>query len=207
MREIAGMPLVKYVYTRCRHASCPKVMVATSIDESDDVLYGYCTRENIPVFRGDTNNVLARYIAAAEFIKAEYVSRVSGDTPLVDTHLIDRSLDTLSQGECDYVAVSRSRCASAFYSEAVTLTALKKVASLTRAAPDLEHVTKFIIENPKLFSFNLLEASLNPEFVRKKRLTIDFPNDIDTVTSLLKMLDDPFNYTSTDILSLIRTLP
>lgn len=203
MAHLCDMPLVEYIYKRCKTSSVKKVTVATSNDKSDDIIYKYCKNNDMPVMRGSLHNVLDRYIRAAELIGAEYIARVCGDTPFVDIFFINRLLQLLIDNKLDYVSFDKKNCAPCFFSEAVTLNALKRVSQLTTAEENLEHVTKFIIDNRDKFSTKLLTVDLNPEFIQRIRLTIDFPEDILKASSVLSQLKNKFSFTSQDILSIV----
>lgn len=201
--SIAGIPLVEYIYNRCRQSSIKNVMVATTDDSSDDVIYNYCKERNIPVSRGDLENVLKRYIKAADSLNADYIVRVCGDTPFVDINLMERLLETLIRENLDYVSINKQTCASAFLSEAMSLNALKKVEALTKDKGDLEHVTKFIIENQDKFLTRFIDADLNPSFMRNLRLTIDYPEDIQGANIVINELNDKFNFISQEVLDIV----
>ncbi len=202
MQPLAGAPLVEYVYRRCSLSSDKVVLVATSDDPSDDILYKYCIKHNIPVMRGDLHNVLKRYIQASELVNAWYIIRVCADTPFIDILLIDELLKILINEHLDYVSFNRDTCAAAFYSEAVTQGALKRAASLTDVKEDIEHVTKFIIDNPDIFLTKFLNAGLNPESIKKLRLTIDYPEDILRANTIVSKLKNKMSFASQEIISI-----
>ncbi|UCD15382.1 MAG: hypothetical protein JSV34_06625, partial [Candidatus Omnitrophota bacterium] len=142
-----NVPLIEYVYERCKKSSVKNILVATSVDKSDDELYDYCKKKNILVTRGSLDDVLKRYVQTADSIAADYIVRVCGDTPFVDVSLIDMLLGILIREKLDYASFNRQTCASAFFSEAITLGALKKVLILASNKEDFEHVTKYIVDN------------------------------------------------------------
>ncbi|MDD2673100.1 MAG: NTP transferase domain-containing protein [Candidatus Omnitrophica bacterium] len=202
--RLAGMPLIEYIYRRCKSSSIGNILVATSHDKSDNELYVYCRDNNIPVMRGSLDNVLERYVLAADSIGADYIARVCGDTPLVDISLMESMLNALIEDKLDYISPDRETCASGFYSEAVALRALKKAAKSTNVKEDLEHVTRFIIENKDEFLTRFIDAELNPESARQTRLTVDFPEDLPMVSSIIGELQDKFAFTSRDVLNILR---
>ena len=201
---LAGKPLVQYVFDRCLQASIKKILVATSTEKGDDQLADYCKAHAIPVFRGPLENVLARYIAAARSLDAENIIRVCGDTPLVDIGLAQRLLELLIKEKLDYAACERESCLSGFYSEAVSLTALVKSASLTKEAGFCEHVTKYIVDNRGGFKTRFLTPRLNPSYAGNTCLTIDYPEHLVHVNALLTGLADPYAFGSRDILQALR---
>jgi spore coat polysaccharide biosynthesis protein SpsF (cytidylyltransferase family) len=198
-------PLIAYMYKRCTKSSIKKILVATSNDKSDDILFDYCKENNIPVTRGSLSNALKRYIEAAGLIRAKYIVRVCGDTPFVDISLIDILAKILIDEKLDYVSPDRKTCLSGFYSETIALQALEKVSILTDSKEDVEHVTKFITENTEKFLIKSVDAGLNPEFAEGVRLTIDYPEDISGVRAIIGRLKDKFNFTSKEILDVVNT--
>lgn len=201
MANVAGLPLVNFIYQRCRYSRIDKVVVATSADASDDELVAYCQKNAIPVMRGNLNDVLQRFIEVATMIEASVVIRVCGDTPFVDVALIDNIVKALIAENLEYAAPSRETCASAFYAEAVTLGALRKAALLTNAIEDREHVTRFIINHADIFAIRLFNAKLNPDFMVHCRLTVDYPDDLRRVNEIVHALPDKYNFTSKDVLA------
>ena len=204
MSRIFDMPLIGYIYRRCAKSAVKKIIVATSDDKSDDVLCNYCKDNGIPVLRGSLDNVLDRYIKAADSLAASHVVRICGDTPFFDISLMDTMLDMLIREGLDYVSLNKETCAAGFYSETVALQALKKAASLACGKEDLEHVTKYIVDHRDKFSVKFLDAGLNPEFAKKARLTIDYPEDIKRANEIIDKLRDKLSFTSEDILDIVR---
>lgn len=203
LQQLAGMPLVEYVHRRCSKSSLTKVIVATSDDPSDDLLDEHCRKAGIFVIRGSLDNVLGRFIQVADSVGANYVVRVCGDTPFVDISLFEE-LNRLAVAErLDYAAYDRMTCAAGFYSEVVSVSALKKISQLTHAKEDLEHVTKFILDNKNSFNTRFIEADLNPESIKDIRLTIDFPLDLERANNIVKELKDPLDFSSRDIIAVV----
>jgi spore coat polysaccharide biosynthesis protein SpsF len=53
LMPMAGKPMIRWVYDRLSRASrVTKIVIATSNSSSDDLLCEYCSRQNIPYFRG-----------------------------------------------------------------------------------------------------------------------------------------------------------
>lgn len=203
-RVYDNMPLIEYVYERCKKSIAKDVLVATSIDDSDDDLYAYCLKNGISVFRGSLENVLERYIQAADSLGAKYIVRVCADTPFVDISLINLFLKVLVEENLDYVSADKNRCAGAFYCEAVTKQALKNVSALTKQSEDTEHVTRFIIKNSVDFLAKFIDVNLYPEFMKDYRLTVDYPEDMDRVRGIIEKLQDRFSFSSEEILEIVH---
>lgn len=203
---IGGLPLVEYIYERSKRHYSKNVLIATSVDSSDDALYNLCLDKKIPVFRGSLSNVLDRYINAAIRFGAKNIVRICADTPFVDFSLCETLLEYLKSENVDYVSFVKETCLPCFYSEAFTLDALRKASALTKEDEDLEHMTRFFIRNPELFLIKLEKANLSPEFAKDFRLTIDYPEDLERVNAVINRLKDKFCFNSNELLEVAREL-
>jgi spore coat polysaccharide biosynthesis protein SpsF len=91
--EIAAKPMLQHVVERTRQANLvDEVLVATTIDPSDDILEQFCQRQSIPFFRGSSQDVLDRIYQAARIHAAQVIIRLTADCPLLDPELIDLTL-------------------------------------------------------------------------------------------------------------------
>lgn len=201
---LAGVPLVEYVYRRCRLSRVKKIVVAVSDDTSDDVLYDFCRKKDIPASRGSLHNVLERYIRTGELLKVSYIVRVCGDTPLADIHFFEEALNLLVSKKLDYVSPDKAKCAPGFYSEAVTLDALRKVRSLSRDKGDLEHVTSYIANHTDSFLTMFLSKGVDMQPAGKPSFTVDYPEDLIFVNEIISRLKDKFCFTSSEVLDILR---
>ena len=93
LQEISGKPMLTHVYQRVRQAkSIHQVVIATTIDESDDPIENFCQRNEIAYYRGSMHDVLDRYYQAAKKFKAKIIVRITADCPLIDPQLIDETV-------------------------------------------------------------------------------------------------------------------
>jgi spore coat polysaccharide biosynthesis protein SpsF len=104
LADIAGQPMLQRVFIRTsRAATVTETIFATTTDPSDDPVAEYCDFSGIPFRRGSLYDVLDRYYQAAKQTGADYVVRVTADCPVVDPALIDNVVNTLLEGEYDFV--------------------------------------------------------------------------------------------------------
>jgi len=207
MQALGSVPLVEFVYKRCATSKLADIVaVITSLDKSDDELFGYCVSRGLRTYRGPLENVLRRYILAAEFYASSVICRVCGDSPFVDTELIDLLFDMLIKKKLDYAAPDRQTCAPGFYSETFTLEAIKKAMTMAKSPEDHEHVTKYILDNKDGFRAELIDAKLNPGFAKKVRFTIDYPEDIEVTRKIAAGLPDAYSFSSSDVLNIIEAI-
>jgi len=206
--NIAGMPLYEYVYMRCSQIEyVDEVILATSIDKSDDPLSKAASDNGFRVFRGSLNNVLERYILCAREAGADVIIRVCGDSPFVDIQRMGQMLNFLLNKRFEYVALLKERCLDGLDSEIVTLSALEKSLALADHNDDFEHVTHFIRRNPKSFKHKLVDIALNP-FNDVISLTVDTDADLsfcnDIANGLAQAMGvDQFKFTSEDVFRVI----
>src|SRR5262245_42610822 len=93
LRPMAGRPMLAHLFDRVHRASEPDaVWLATSTDASDDPVASLAAALGVACHRGPLDDVLGRFIGAAEAARAAAVVRVNGDSPLLDPALIDRAI-------------------------------------------------------------------------------------------------------------------
>jgi spore coat polysaccharide biosynthesis protein SpsF (cytidylyltransferase family) len=208
LEDLGGMPLVEFVYRRCRtSAKADEVAVLTSDRPSDDPLADHCASRSIPLFRGDLDDVLRRYVDGARHFGADMVARVCGDSPFVDTALLDAMLTRFQPkgaGRLDYQAAAD--CLNGFVSETVSLEALERSLALADDPDCLEHVTLFIRRNPDLFHGTEIRAGLRPPGLERFTLTVDHPADLDLARSVVAAGLPLFSFTSQEVIQRLRTI-
>jgi spore coat polysaccharide biosynthesis protein SpsF len=91
--DIDGEPMLTRVIERTQRSQCvDHVVVATSIDPSDDPIETLCKERHFPCFRGNLHDVLDRYYQAAIRHAADIVVRITADCPIIDPVVIDQTL-------------------------------------------------------------------------------------------------------------------
>ena len=79
-----------------------QIVFATTDLEEDNDLAALVEKEGIPVFRGENEDVVNRFVDAADRFQMEYVVRVTGDCPFTDAETLDYCLEKCEEfGEFD----------------------------------------------------------------------------------------------------------
>ena len=92
--KINNISLIEILVTRLKNSKkLNKVIVATSKHSSNNKLSNILKKNKILFFRGSENNVLKRYYQAAKKFKLDIIVRVTGDSPLADSKVIDKYID------------------------------------------------------------------------------------------------------------------
>lgn len=94
MRQFAGKPLLLWQIERlARCATIDEIVVATTTNEADDQIEQLCTNNQVACFRGSENDVLGRICAMLESFGAQVHAEFYGDSPLLDSDLVDHSVN------------------------------------------------------------------------------------------------------------------
>jgi spore coat polysaccharide biosynthesis protein SpsF len=190
MREVLGQPLLYYHLSRLKRARLvDSLVVATTVNASDDVIASYCDKMKIPVFRGAEHDVLSRYEGAVEKFGAgaEIVVRVTSDCPLIDPEIVDATIQAYLSGQpdVDYVAVDNSRFPRGLDVEVFRRKALSAAAAEATEAAEREHVTPFIYRRKGRFS---CATYTTPENHGGNRWCVDEPADFELIRRILEGL-------------------
>lgn len=187
------------------------IILATSINENNDVLIDIAKNYGVNYFRGSENDVLQRFIDAAIDFNAEKIIRVCADNPFLDLEYLNFLLDNFEKSNCDYMSFSTSKGTPTikthygFWAEAVTLNALKNVKSMTDENIYHEHVTNFIYANPDIFNINFFNIPEEIENHDDIRLTIDTQVDFDIQKEIFNIVykKNP-NFNAFDIIGFLN---
>mgnify|MGYP000673680609 CR=1 FL=1 len=205
LHGILGIPLVEYVFKRCKESKVANdVAVITSVEKSDDALYDFCKEKRIPVFRGPLDDVLRRYIMAAKYYNSSIICRVCGDSPFVDYMAIDKQfIEFEKKSSLEYTITTN--CLNGFISEAFTLNLIKKIYNADLTKDEKEHVTKYIRDNKKSFEIKELNLNLRPKKLDSFTLTVDYPEDIEIAEKIVSKFDC-INFTSEEIIQELNNM-
>ena len=170
-----------------------KVYVATSEDESDDVLYEHLVKKNVSVFRGSLNDVFSRYYEIALSEKQNYknIVRLTGDCPLIDPKVIDETIIEHFKNNNDYTSTGLSK--SYPLGQAVEVIKVETLLNLKKEQlekEDLEHVTRYIWKRPNEFVCGS-KVYINKNFPNcsELRLTVDQIEDFELIKTIIKSLN------------------
>ena len=181
LATIGGRSVLEHCLRRLMFAGVAPVVLATTSRPEDDALEAVARALGIGVFRGDTNDVLGRYLSAAEAFDFDTIIRATGDNPCVDIQAPGRLLEALRSYQADYAWEDGLPCGAAV--EAVTREALIRAGHETYHAEDREHVTLYVRRSTQDFRVLLTPA---PAPLRRSdvRLTVDTEADLSHVREL-----------------------
>jgi spore coat polysaccharide biosynthesis protein SpsF len=169
------------------------IVLATSENSENDVLEDVALKKGILVYRGSENDVLLRFINAANKFNFNRIIRICSDNPFLDTDELHRLVNFIINNDYDYVSfdIDGKPCIKThfgFWTEYVTLEALEKANKLTSLLLYHEHVTNFVYENPDKFNIHFLQPSEKVFGRNDIRMTLDTEQDFKMLSEIYKIL-------------------
>ena len=204
-----GTTMLGHLINRLKQVkSIDLIVLATTKNPSDDILYNFASENSIECFRGSENDVMQRVLNAGEKFKADVIVEITADCPLIDPELVEQAISIYKNNNADYV----SNCNIRSYPDGMdvqvfSLKTIKKSASLTNDILDREHVTLHIRNNPNLFKH--LNIIAPPELnLPNLGLTLDEFEDfklIDIIINHFSKMNK--NFSCLDILNFLKSNP
>jgi len=204
-----GRPFLSHMVERVRMAKkIDNVILATSLEQSDDSIADFCKQNKILCYRGNLNDVLDRYYQAAKEFNTDIVVRLTGDCPLIDPQIIDDVINTYEKVGYDYVANTlppKWTVPEGMDVEVFSFKNLERAWREAKKPSDREHVTFYLWHNPQLFSvyrYNL------PQDLSNYRLTLDYKEDFEVIKAIIENLypKKPL-FTMYDIINFLNSNP
>lgn len=188
-----GMTLLETVINNLNKVKDAKIIVATSGNPNNDELEDFLKKRGITVFRGSEDDVLSRFIGAAEANGVDGIIRICSDNPFLDWHGVVDLIEKARTSDVDYIGYRINDAPSikthfGFWGEYVTLAALKRVAATTDEKPAHEHVTIHVYTHPEEYRCEWIEC---PAFLQGRndiRLTVDNPEDFENAQKVFTSL-------------------
>jgi spore coat polysaccharide biosynthesis protein SpsF len=190
LRGICSEPMIAHVVRRVRRLErIDWVGVAIPDTAGDDPLAEHlATLEGVAVTRGPEDDVLARYVAAAEVARADAVVRITADCPLLCPSVSQRVVDAFIErtGECDYASNTLDRTfPRGLDTEVVSVAVLRTAHREASETADREHVTRFIWSRPERFRLHSVTDIRDRSHLR---WTVDTKEDLALVSRIYEAL-------------------
>lgn len=161
------------------------IVLATSIEEQNDVLQGYAQKHNVQFFRGSENNVLKRFVDCAKTYEFDTLVRICSDNPFLDIDLLLELINKYTNE--DYFSYRVNGKPSilthyGFFGEIVKLSALERVLQNGKKEC-FEHVTNCIYNDGEHFNVNFENIKIEEQYIR---CTLDTPLDFENLQFIYK---------------------
>lgn len=168
-----------------------KIVVATTIENSDDKIENLCNENNFTCFRGSLNDLLDRHYQAAKLFGADAVVKIPSDCPLIDPRIIDNVINYFIKNNNKYDYVSNLHPAT--YPdgndvEIMHFSVLEKAWMDAKKDFEREHTTPYIWENPQIFRIGNYFWENGKDYSMTHRFTIDYQEDYEFILKIYEKL-------------------
>ena len=174
---LAGVPLIEHIINRLKAvADLDHIILAIPDSPSEIPLIETARRLDISVVKGPEEDVLQRFLMAAEQVNAQHVVRICGDNPLFDRQLTRSLIHTHLEQKADYTITCDS-IPLGTGTEVARVDALKNIARTTTESKYREHVTTWFHDHP---AEGIQPRVPAPGYLKNEsyRLTVDTENDL-----------------------------
>lgn len=188
LRPLGPRPVIEWVLRAALVApGIDDVVVATTTLDEDTAVEACADRLGLTVHRGPVDDVLTRFVGAAEATGADAIVRLTADCPLLDPKLIAGIAGLWRSTGADYVSTITPRCLPRGLD--VELISRPALAHVDTVAQDHHrvHVTSYVYAEPEVF--DIVGLTVQPA-ADDLRVTLDTPADAELLDALVERLGD-----------------
>lgn len=184
LKMAGGMPVLAQVIRRAREIpQVAEVCLATSDRAIDDPVAEAAKKAGARVFRGSAQDVLSRYLGAAEVLNADVIMRLTCDCPLLDPTICASVVSLFSQSDADYVSnIEHPLWPHGLDCEVFSRSALELAGTRAETDADREHVTLWLRRAAGVSRVHLPGPG---GALAMQRWTVDYPEDFLLVRGVL----------------------
>ncbi len=209
LMPLGDTTVIKTCFNAVLSSNCfSDIFVATTIEEEDDVLVDYLSKEGINYFRGSENNVYSRFLELSKLKKPNFVARFTGDNPLIDSHVINNVVKAHIKSKADYTSnIIKRTWPRGNDIECINADTLFELNNKSLNNDELEHVTLYIRKNTDNYK---ICSVINDKELRfpDLRITLDYKDDYVLIKKIYEDLSKKnLEINSTNIDNLIENNP
>ena len=185
MKEINGMPMIFWQIMRLENSMClNKIIVATTEDPSDDNLCNFLKEHNFSFYRGSVKDVHSRYIDILEFENPDICVRLTADSPLFMSEILDKMLSLHISSGADYTTNNLPPSfPDGLDIEIVNPDSLINLGCYKLADYEKEHVTVGLYSRENVFKIQNYSNRVN---LSQCRWTVDYRGDFEFVSRIFE---------------------
>ena len=215
MKECLGKTMLAHMVDRVKRSKIlDDIVIATTVNDTDDVLVKEAERLGVHSYRGSEDNVMSRVVEAAEFYQADIIVELTGDCPLLDPALIDVAVAEYFDSGVDYLSnldideFDRGLAhplgfAVQVFSSAILADAYRR----TNDPLDFEHVSRPLYQTPERYSVKYMptpDRQRGPDM----SVTLDTPEDFQVISAVLEsLLPEHPDFTIEDVVAFLSAHP
>ena len=164
IEDINGKSTLERVIERLKKVNLiDEIILATTVNQTDDILCDIALKNKIYFHRGSENNVYKRVCEAHEKINSDILVTICGDCPLLDYEIIEQYLAFFKKNNYDIIAFDKLH----YYPQGIEFFIFSKeiffepLKTITDTAHK-EHVGLYFLEND--FNYNIFRIKIKYMF-------------------------------------------
>jgi spore coat polysaccharide biosynthesis protein SpsF len=206
LMPLGNSTVLGYVTSRCLQIQpTSDVIVATSNLEQDNQIEEWCQQNQVSCFRGDEEDVLARFYMCARPYSPDYIIRVTADCPFVDYDLANQMISSMKEQPSDIV-ILQGELPRGLAVEIISFSALEYIYKNGMEQRFREHVTYYAYEFHQKFDQTLLDVSVSKQ-TPKLRITLDTEEDYQLCSKVAEYFAEDKLISSQEVINYLLSHP
>ena len=206
LHNLCGKPILRYLVEsleRCE--ALDEVIIATSVQPTDDPISNFCEAYKLNCQRGPLNDVAGRFAEVIANSGFDFFVRINGDSPLLDYRLVSEALRFFINGNYDIVTNVQKRTFPKGQSvEVIRSSTFIDAQPFIISDYEREHVTPYFYAVKNKYSIYNFESDKDYGHIQ---MSVDTPENFRQVERLMDRMSKPhWEYTFEELLSLLPSL-
>lgn len=202
--QLGGRTVLERLVERLRLAERPALIVlCTTTEAEDDELAAAARRLGVDVYRGERDDILARWLGAADEYGVDFIAACDGDDVFCDPVHVDRVIECYEHTGADYITCTGLPFGAA--PTGIARSGLRRVCAL-KTETDTGGQGRFFADERVVMRAEVAA----PEALRHDgaRLTLDYPEDVVFFEAVLAELGtEPADSALERVVQLLRARP
>ncbi len=203
LKKINDKPIIQYLIERLQQLKKIKnIVICTTTEDSDDELVKFLELNNFSYFRGSIEDILDRFLHAAEKFNSDFIIAIDGDDIYCDPDLISKIIDESENSDAD--CIKMDGVPVGFTSFGFKTLTLKKICQLKKTSNTETGYLRFF-DDDKLFFIKKIIIPLKSTFPKDLRMSLDYEEDFKIAEIIFKKMENNFHID--DILKFLSDNP
>lgn len=169
-----GKPILLHIVEALRSSEISgTIIVASSVNPENDVLYDFCITGQINCFRGDEEDVHSRFLQICATYDFDHIVRLTGDNPIIDVSCLEKVIRFHIAEQHDYTHTRGLPLGMNF--EIIKATALRDTKNRELSVAEKEHVT-LVFRRASGYKCGIFDVAC-PSYLNSARMTVDYESD------------------------------
>jgi glutamate-1-semialdehyde aminotransferase len=184
LKKIGDRRVIEILLDRLSLSKKIDQIVIAIPNKNNSKLKKFLEKKKFEVFEGSEKNVLERYYRAAKKFNGKIIVRITADCPLIDSTLVDRTIDILQKKGGSYASNCYPRTfPDGLDVEVFTLKTLQKAFKKSKTDYEKEHVTPSIKKDKNIKKIAIKSKN---QLLSQIRLTLDTKEDLIIIRKIFK---------------------